>query len=47
MTFYNDQRPHSALGGRTPAEAHGQCRETDGIPQFPQASTAPATAAAA
>ena len=42
MTFYNNQRPHSALGGRTPAEAHG-----DGIPQFPQASTAPATAAAA
>lgn len=23
MTFYNTRRPHSALGGRTPAEAYG------------------------
>ena len=22
MTFYNTERPHSALGGRTPIEAH-------------------------
>ncbi len=22
MTFYNTERPHSALGGRTPVEAH-------------------------
>ena len=24
MTFYSDVRPHSALGGRTPAEAYGE-----------------------
>jgi putative transposase len=23
IEFYNAERPHSALGGRTPAEAHG------------------------
>ena len=22
ITFYNSERPHSALGGRTPVEAH-------------------------
>ena len=26
MTFYNHVRPHSALGGRTPAEAYGEER---------------------
>ena len=26
MTFYNHERPHSALGGRTPAEAYGEER---------------------
>ena len=26
MTFYSDVRPHSALGGRTPAEAYGEER---------------------
>ena len=32
MTFYSDVRPHSALGGRTPAEAYGEGRgQRDGI----------------
>lgn len=44
MTFYNDLRPHTALDGRTPAEAH---RGLIGNPQNEQFSTAPATAAAA
>ena len=26
MTFYSDVRPHSALGGRTPAEAYREER---------------------
>ena len=26
MTFYGDERPHSALGGRTPAEVYGEER---------------------
>ncbi len=26
MTFYSDIRPHSALGGRTPAEAYSEER---------------------
>ena len=44
IAFYNDERPHTALGGRTPAEAH---RGLIGIPQNREFSTAPATAAAA
>ena len=44
MAFYNYERPHTALGGRTPAEAH---RGLVGNPQNQQFSTAPATAAAA
>ena len=44
MAFYNDERPHTALGGRRPAEAHGRLI---GIPQNREFSTAPATAAAA
>ncbi len=44
LAFYNEERPHTALGGRTPAEAH---RGLIGIPQNREFSTAPATAAAA
>ena len=44
IAFYNDERPHTALGGRTPAEDH---RGLIGIPQNREFSTAPATAAAA
>ena len=29
ITYYNTQRPHSGLAGRTPAEAYGRIRETD------------------
>ena len=38
MVFYRDERPHRALGGRTPAEAHGGLI---GIPQNRDFSTAP------
>ena len=44
LAFYNEERPHTALGGRTPAEAH---RGLIGYPQNREFSTAPATAAAA
>ena len=40
MAFYNDQRPHAGLGGRTPAEAHGGLI---GIPENREPSTAPTT----
>ncbi len=41
--FYNTERPHSALDGATPAEAHGAGRpvdmmdKPDGLPTSPQA----------
>ena len=41
--FYNTERPHSALGGQTPAEAYGAGRpvdmmdKPDGLPTSPQA----------
>ena len=44
FTFYSEERPHTALGGRTPAEVHDGLT---GIPQNRESSTAPATAAAA
>ena len=43
MGFYNGDRPHSALGGRTPAEAYGAGRPVDmmdkagALPTSPQA----------
>ena len=43
MDFYNTERPHSALGGRTPAEAYGTARpvdmmdKPDALPTSPQA----------
>ena len=43
INFYNDGRPHSALGGQTPAEAYGAKRpvdmmdKPDGLPTSPQA----------
>ncbi len=43
IDFYNTERPHSALGGRTPAEAYGAGRPVDmmdkpaGLPTSPQA----------
>ena len=44
FTFYSEERPHTALGGRTPAEVHDGLI---GIPQNREFSTALATAAAA
>ncbi len=44
FAFYSEERPHTALGGRTPAEVHDGLI---GIPQNREFSTAPATAAAA
>ena len=44
FAFYSEERPHTALGGRTPAEVHDGLT---GIPQNRESSTAPATAAAA
>ncbi len=44
FAFYSEERPHTALGGRTPAEVHDGLT---GIPQNREFSTAPATAAAA
>jgi putative transposase len=41
--FYNSERPHSALGGRTPAEAYATGKpvdmmdKADALPTFPQA----------
>ncbi len=43
IDFYNTERPHSALDGRTPAEAHVAGRpvdmvdKPDGLPTYPQA----------
>ncbi len=43
ITFYNTERPHSALAGRTPAEAYAAGRpvdmmdKPDGLPTSPQA----------
>lgn len=43
MAFYNDERPHSALAGRTPAEAYAAGRpvdkmdKADALPTSPQA----------
>ena len=49
FAFYNGERPHSSLDGRTPSEVH--CGMPAGVaprlPQNQQFSTAPATAAAA
>ena len=42
IDFYNTERPHSALGGRTPAETYGATRpvdmmdKADALPTFPQ-----------
>ena len=44
FAFYSEERPHTALGGRTPAEVHDGLID---IPQNREFSTAPATAAAA
>jgi len=43
IDFYNTERPHSAHGGRTPAEAYGSGQpmdmmdKPDGLPTYPQA----------
>ncbi|MCH8950699.1 MAG: transposase [Proteobacteria bacterium] len=43
IDFYNGDRPHSALGGRTPAEAYGakwpvdMMDKADALPTSPQA----------
>ncbi len=43
IDFYNSERPHSSLGGRTPAEAYGARQpmdmmdKPDGLPTSPQA----------
>jgi putative transposase len=43
IDFYNSERPHSALGGRTPAEAYATGKpvdmmdKADALPTFPQA----------
>ncbi len=43
IEFYNTERPHSALGGQTPAEAYGaegpvdMMDKADALPTFPQA----------
>ncbi len=43
IDFYNTERPHSALAGRTPAEAYGAGRPVDmmdkarALPTSPQA----------
>ena len=43
IDFYNTERPHSSLGGRTPAEAYGATRSVDmmdkahALPTSPQA----------
>ncbi len=43
MTFYNTERPHSALGGRTPEEAYqteqpvDMMDKADALPTSPQA----------
>ena len=43
MAFYNTERPHSALGGRTPREAYATGSPVDmmdkpaGLPTCPQA----------
>ena len=43
IEFYNGDRPHSALGGRTPAEAYGakwpvdMMDKADALPTSPQA----------
>lgn len=52
LAFYNGERPHSSLDGRTPAEAHrgltaSVAADDLRLPQNQQFSTAPATAAAA
>lgn len=52
LAFYNGERPHSSLDGRTPAEAHRGLAASPAapdprLPQNQQFSTAPATAAAA
>jgi len=42
MTFYNQERPHSSLDGRTPEEAYYQGRSMDmmdkarALPTYPQ-----------
>ena len=43
IDFYNSERPHSSLGGQTPAEAYGARQpmdlmdKPDGLPTSPQA----------
>ena len=44
IAFYNDERPHTALGRTTPPEAHGRLIDT---PQNREFSTALATGAGA
>ncbi len=39
--FYNTERPHSALGGRTPAEAHGETGPVDMMDKATALSTSP------
>ena len=39
--FYNTERPHSALGGRTPAEAYGARQPVDMMDKATALSTSP------
>ncbi len=47
ITFYNTERPHTALAGQTPAEAYADGRpvdmmdKLDGLPTSPQAQQQP------
>ncbi len=41
IDFYNTERPHSALAGRTPAEAYGAGRPVDMVDKAPALPTSP------
>ena len=41
ISFYNTERPHSALGGRTPAEAYAAERPVDMMDKAPALPTSP------